>query len=283
MPDAAAVLQRFVSNPASVSNEDALAAVKQFLSQAPPEVAEEASQYAFGALPPEARAQVAQGFRAAHNDPSTPFDGFTFDNDDAAATPHGLGAMGLQAARQDPTLLDNLFGKGGFFSGPVGKMLLAGVATYLINRMMSGGRQGVPSGGVGTTAGGGGLGEVLGGLLGGAAAGGAAGSQGGLGEVLGGLLGGAAAGGAAGSQGGMPAGAQNPGALGEVLGGLLGGQGGLGSNLDDVLGGLLGGAAGHGSQGGLGDILGGLLGGGQQAQAGSHHRQEGLSAPGDSQ
>ncbi len=260
MPDAAAVLQRFVSNPASVSNEDALAAVKQFLSQAPPQVAEEASQYAFGALPPEARAQVAQGFRAAHNDPSTPFDGFTFDNDDAAATPHGLGAMGLQAARQDPTLLDNLFGKGGFFSGPVGKMLLAGVATYLINRMISGGRQGVPSGGVGTTAGGGGLGEVLGGLLGGAAAGGAAGSQ-----------------------GGMPAGAQNPGALGEVLGGLLGGQGGQGSNLDDVLGGLLGGAAGHGSQGGLGDILGGLLGGGQQAQAGSHHRQEGLSAPGDSQ
>jgi hypothetical protein len=250
MPDAAAVLQRFVSNPASVSNEDALAAVKQFLSQAPPEVAEEASQYAFGALPPEARAQVAQQFRAAHNDPSTPFDGFTFDNDDAAATPHGLGAMGLQAARQDPTLLDNLFGKGGFFSGPVGKMLLAGVATYLINRMTSGGRQGVPSGGVGTTAGGGGLGEVLGGLLGGAAAGGAAGSQDGLGEVLGGLLGGA------------------------------GGQAG---NLDDVLGGLLGGAAGgQASAGGLGDILGGVMGGGQQVPPASHERREGISGPDDS-
>jgi len=85
-----------------------------------------------------------------------------------------------------------------------------------------------------TTAGGGGLGDILGGLLGGGAGAGGRGvgapGGGGLGDVLGGLLGGGAAPGGR-ALSGAPAG----GGLGDLLkGGLAGGllSGGLGSLLD---------------------------------------------------
>ncbi len=87
---------------------------------------------------------------------------------------------------------------------------------------------------------------------------GGSGQGGGLDDMLGGLLGGKD----------TSAGATESGGLGGMLGGLLGGgQGGKGGGgLDDLLGGLLGGGQGSQGGGGLDDLLSGLLGGGSQEE-----------------
>jgi hypothetical protein len=256
-------LNRFQQDPNSISQEEAMQRFEELVVNAPPDVAAEAGEYAFGELPPEARAQFAHFFQDAHNNPQTAFDGFEYDSMDDAATPQHLGVMSARAGRQDPGLLGNIL------RSPLGRMLLAAAAAYVANKLLGGeqaqqsqGRTGRRRGQAENT--GGGLGP-LGGLLGGA----------GLGSLLGGLLGGGAQGGLGGLLGGgQPSGMpQQGGGLADVLAGALGGQnqqspGGQPGNLGDLLGGAMGGQGQGMPQGGLGDLLGGLLGGQQGGQGG---------------
>lgn len=143
----------------------------------------------------------------------------------------GIGAM-MQNRQQGGTRTTAGTGGGHATSGRTGGGLLDGLL------------------GSNTTAGGGGLSDMLGQVLGGSRGAGSgtryggpnsAGASGGLGGILDGL--GQRAGGTSSSQGGLG------GILGQ-LGGLTGGRGGSGG-LGDLLGGLLGGAAAGGAAGGL--------------------------------
>jgi hypothetical protein len=282
--DYADFLRRFEADPTSISGEEAARRYHELIGLASPEEAAAAQKQALGQLPHESRRTLAQHFQEAHNDPSNPFDGYTFDDADQAAEPQSLGRMTFQAGQQDQSTLSRIL------NSPLGRMAMAAIAAYLARRMF-GGQQSDDTGMERQAGGGLDIGAILGALAqaqaqGGAQGGGQAG-QGGLdiGAILGAL---------AQAQGGGQAGGRQGGGtpdLGDLLGALGGAQGGGqagsgqsgqgGLDIGAILGALAqaqgGGQAGSGQsgQGGLdiGDLLGALGG----AQGGG---QPGEQAPG---
>jgi hypothetical protein len=270
--DYADFLRRFEADPSSISGEEAARRYNELLGMASPEDAAAAQSQALAQLPPASRRTLAQQFQDAHNDPNSPFDGYTFDDADQAAEPHSLGLMTFQAGQQGESTL------GRIFNSPLGRMAMAAIAAYLARRVF--GEQQSDDTGMERQAGGGlDLGAILGALASaqaGAQGGGQAG-QGGLdiGAILGALS--QAQGG--GQAGGRQAGGGTP-DLGDLLGALGGAQGGGqaggqagpgGLDIGAILGALAeaqsGGRAGGGQAGpgglDLGDLLGAL--GGAQA------------------
>ena len=269
--DYADFLRRFEADPSSISGEEAARRYHELIGLASPEEAAAAQKQALGQLPHESRRTLAQHFQEAHNDPSNPFDGYTFDNADQAAEPQSLGRMTFQAGQQDQSTL------GRILNSPIGRMAMAAIAAYLARRMF-GGQQSDETGMERQAGGGLDIGALLGALA--QAQGGAQGSgqsgQGGLdiGAILGAL---------AQAQGGAQAGGRQAGGgapdLGDLLGALGGAQGGGQSGQGGLdIGALLGalaqaqgggqGGSGQAGQGGLdiGDLLGalgGAQGGGQ--------------------
>lgn len=157
-------VQRFQHNPDSISDEEAARRYRELLRHAPPEAQEEANEYAFSQMDPQERRRMAQGFRRVHDDPSNPFQGYAFDNEEEAASPRNLGRMMKHADEQAPDLLGQLLGGGrgrsvgrqgqepelgALLSSPMGKMAMAAGAAYLANRFLNGQGRGV-SGGLGS-------------------------------------------------------------------------------------------------------------------------------------
>jgi hypothetical protein len=214
--DYADFLRRFEADPSSISGEEAARRYHELIGLASPEDAAAAQSQVLGQLPPESRRTLAQQFQDAHNDPNSPFDGYTFDDADRAAEPQSLGRMTFQAGQQDESML------GRIFNSPLGKMAMSAIVAYLARRVL-GGQQNGETGIEGQAGGGLDLGSILGALTGaqgGAQGGGQAGGLD-LGAILGALTqaqgGGQTAGGQA-SQGGLD--------LGAILGALTQAQGG---------------------------------------------------------
>ena len=228
--DYADFLRRFEADPSSISGEEAARRYHELIGLASPEDAAVAQNQVLGQLPPESRRTLAQQFQDAHNDPNSPFDGYTFDNADQAAEPQSLGRMTFQAGQQDESML------GRIFNSPLGKMAMSAIVAYLARRVLGGQQSGET--GMERQAGGGlDLGSILGALTG--AQGGAQG-----GALAGGLDLGAILGALTQAQGGGQSSGQAPGDTGAPAGEqpdlsvLLGGQGntqGANSELGRIL------------------------------------------------
>src|SRR5215213_9825216 len=154
-------LKRFQEDPQSISTEEAAQRYKELVSHAPPELAAEANQQIMGLLPQNEREVLA-------------------DN--------------IHGSQQNFGLLDKVLGKDSVLNTPLGKMILSAAVAYLANRML-----GQPQGQAGTSAPGGGLGDLISSILNSAAsaqshganqAPASGGLPSGLGDILGGLLGG---------------------------------------------------------------------------------------------
>lgn len=148
-------LKRYQNDPSSVSDAEAARRYREMMQHAPAGVAADAHASALDQLTPGQRAKMADQYQQAHNDPNSPFDGYTYADSSDAADPGNLGRMAHQAQQQDPDLFDKIFGQGSPIGGTLGKLVLAGVAAYMASRVMGGQNQGQGSAG-------GGLGGLLG-------------------------------------------------------------------------------------------------------------------------
>lgn len=237
------LLQQIITAANQLSPDEAARRYQQIMAQLPPDVATQLNALVVSRLPSDARRQVAAQLRRANDDPSRPFSGFSYADEDEAAQPQALGRMLKLARDQDPQLAQGLLENDSGLGGQLGKMALAALAYILIQRMM--GDQANERGA--GQSGGGGLGGLLGGLLG---------------SLLGGLTG------ASQSGRGQASGADP---IGSILGDLLGGGQMSQADVDRMgrtIGEVLGSGQGRtgGSFGGAGDPLGGLLGGGGSSQ-----------------
>jgi hypothetical protein len=136
--DYADFLQRYQQDPNSISDEEAARRYRELMRNAPEELADEANQHGFGQLPQDQRHGLAQQFRDATQNPSRPFDGYSYADPNHAADPRSLGRMAQQAENQDPDLFDQLFGQNSPLGGPVGRAALAAGAAYLASRVLGG-------------------------------------------------------------------------------------------------------------------------------------------------
>jgi hypothetical protein len=141
-------LRRYQEDPNSISAEEAASRYRELIGMASPEAAAEAHDQAFAQLPSRERQALAQQFQAAQNDPSSPFDGYGYDDIDKAAAPRTLGLMAQQASRQDGGLLDRLLGKDSPLNSTLGRMAMSAAAAYLARKLLGGqGQAGAPAGG----------------------------------------------------------------------------------------------------------------------------------------
>jgi hypothetical protein len=133
-------LQRYNNDPNSISDEEAARRYREMMRNAPPDLAAQANQHAFGQLPQQDRTALADQFRHASQDPNRPFDGYTYNNPNEAADPRHLGRMASQASQQDPDLLTQLVGPNSPLNSTLGKAALAAGAAFLASRVL--GQQG---------------------------------------------------------------------------------------------------------------------------------------------
>lgn len=156
-------VQRAQNDPASISDQEAARRYQELMQHAPPEMVDEANQAVYTQLPPNMRTHMAQSFQDAHNNPNSPFQGYSYDNLDQVADPRNLSAMTQRVNQQDPNLFSQIA------SNPIGRAAMAAGAAYMASRMLGGGAGGL--GGMGGGLGGDALGGLLGGLLGGGTSG----------------------------------------------------------------------------------------------------------------
>jgi hypothetical protein len=131
-------LRRYQEDPNSISAEEAASRYRELIGVASPEAAAEAHDQAFAQLPSQERHALAQQFQAAQNDPTSPFDGYGYDDLDKAAAPRTLGLMAQQASQQDGGLLDRLLGEGSPLNSTLGRMAMAAAAAYLARKLLGG-------------------------------------------------------------------------------------------------------------------------------------------------
>lgn len=131
-------LKRYQNDPHSISDAEAARRYREMIQNAPAGVAADAHASALDQLTPEQRGKLAEKYQEAHNDPSSPFDGYQYSDASQAADPANLGRMAHQAEQQDPDLFDKIFGQGSPLGGTLGKLALAGVAAYMASRVMGG-------------------------------------------------------------------------------------------------------------------------------------------------
>lgn len=153
-------LKRYQDDPSSISDAEAARRYREMMSNTPAGMSADAHASALDHLSAAERAKLAEQYKQAHNDPNSPFDGYTSD-DDQAADPSNLGRMAAQAGQQAPDLFDKVLGQGSPLGGTLGKMAMAGVAAYMASRMLGGQNRSS------TSSTGGGLGGLLDALGGG--------------------------------------------------------------------------------------------------------------------
>ncbi|MBC8076974.1 MAG: hypothetical protein H7Y32_12930, partial [Chloroflexales bacterium] len=103
--DQNAIIARITEATSSLSDEEATQRYQQILAQLPPDQAEELNALALSQVASGNRRSLARQFKQANDDPSSPFDGYTFnddDDDDVVASPTSLGRMTARAQQQDP-------------------------------------------------------------------------------------------------------------------------------------------------------------------------------------
>ena len=137
-------IQRYQDDANNISDEEAARRYREMMRHAPPDLAEQAHEQAFGQLPQRDRSALADQYRDAARDPNRPFDSYNYDTSDAAADPRNLGRMGYQAQEQDPDLFDKVLGKDSPLNSTLGRAALAGAAAFIASRVLSGQGIGVP-------------------------------------------------------------------------------------------------------------------------------------------
>jgi hypothetical protein len=143
-------VQRYQNDPNSISDEEAARRYREMMRNAPPEVAAEAHERAFGQLSQQDRRQLAERYRDATNDPNRPFNGYNYNNPSEAADPRNLGRMSQQAEQQDPDLFDKILGKDSPLNSTLGRAALAGAAAYVASRVLGGQGGGLNIPGIGS-------------------------------------------------------------------------------------------------------------------------------------
>jgi hypothetical protein len=131
-------LQRYQDDPSSISDEEAARRYREMMRHSSPDLAADANAHAFDQLPQQDRSALAERFRTAHQDPSRPFDGYTYADPNEAAEPRQLGRMAGQASQQDPDLLEQLVGQDSPLASTAGKIALAAGAAFLASRFLGG-------------------------------------------------------------------------------------------------------------------------------------------------
>jgi hypothetical protein len=131
-------VRRYQDDPNSISDEEAARRYREMMRNAPPDVAADAHEHAFGQLPQQDRSALADRYRAAAQDPNRPFDGYNYSDPNEAADPRNLGRMSRQAEQQDPDLFDKVLGKDSPLNSTLGRAALAGAAAYVASRVLSG-------------------------------------------------------------------------------------------------------------------------------------------------
>jgi hypothetical protein len=143
-------VRRYQDDPNSISDEEAARRYREMMRNAPPDVAADAHEQAFGQLPQQDRRALAERYRDATQDTNRPFDGYTYATPDEAADPRNLGRMSRQAENQDPDLFDTVFGQGSPLNSTLGKVALAGAAAYVASRVLGGQGGGIGFPGLGS-------------------------------------------------------------------------------------------------------------------------------------
>lgn len=131
-------LRRYQDDPNSISDEEAARRYREMMRNAPHDLADEANERAFGQLPDQDRRALAEQYRDATRNPSRPYDGYDYDDDEQAAQPRNLGRLTRRAEEQDPDLFGQLFGQDSPLNSTLGKAALAGAAAFLASRVLSG-------------------------------------------------------------------------------------------------------------------------------------------------
>lgn len=131
-------LDRYQRDPGSISDEEAARRYREMMRNAPPDLAAQANEHAFGQLPQQDRRALADHFRSASQDPNRPFDGYSYNDPNEAADPRNLGRMAGRASEQDPDLLGQLVGPNSPLNSTIGKAALAAGAAFLASRVLRG-------------------------------------------------------------------------------------------------------------------------------------------------
>jgi hypothetical protein len=72
-------IQRYQDDPTNISDEEAARRYREMMRHAPPDLAEQAHEHAFGQLPQRDRSALADRYRDAASDPNRPFDSYNYD------------------------------------------------------------------------------------------------------------------------------------------------------------------------------------------------------------
>jgi hypothetical protein len=134
--------RRTREDPNSISDEEAARRYREMMAnQADDPADDEEGEKAFNQMPAEDRRKLAQRYREANDDNGRSFQGYNRDmNDEQASSPRELSRMTREAARNDPDLLESVFGKNSPLSSTAGKAALAGLAAIAARKFLSGRR-----------------------------------------------------------------------------------------------------------------------------------------------
>ena len=126
-------------DPNGISDEEAARRYREMMANddddSPETQAEQ--EKAFGQLSPEERKQVAARYKQANDDPSSTFQGYDANDEETASSPRELSRMSKRAAKEDPDLLEGIFGKGSPLTSTAGKAALAGLAAFAARKFLS--------------------------------------------------------------------------------------------------------------------------------------------------
>lgn len=108
---------------------------QQVAPQLPPAEYQQAAQAAFAQMPPQQRAQFGQWLQSQAQQQNLPFVDFNRDGiDDRLQDPTYLAQVTAQLQQQQPGLLPQVLSGG----NPMGRGLLAGIASFAAQRLMGG-------------------------------------------------------------------------------------------------------------------------------------------------
>jgi len=135
--------RRYSENPDSISDDEAARRYREMMAnmEDDDEVDAQAEyEQAFSKMSPDERRGLAQRYQEATKDSSRKYQGYRSDLDtERASSPQELGRMTRRASKEDPDLLEGLFGKNSPLSSTGGKAALAGLAAFAARRFLSGG------------------------------------------------------------------------------------------------------------------------------------------------
>lgn len=133
--------KRYANDPNSISDEEAARRYREMMANSDDDDSPETNaenERAFSQMSPDDRRKLAQQYRQANDDSGRSFQGYDRNLDDeAASSPRELSKMTRRAAKEDPDLLESVFGQNSPLSSTGGKVALAGLAAFAAKKFLS--------------------------------------------------------------------------------------------------------------------------------------------------